>query len=756
MLEQLKISGGACFGDDPLSLSTFAAVNFFFGSNGSGKTTISRALSGQDSLTTHCTWDDSVPMTVKVYNRDFADRILKQSNRIPGVFVLGEKSIEAQERRDAILSKGGERDVVLANRAKARASLEDAKTAAANAKNELRNEVWAKYKAFVEEHPSLGAAFTGAGGIGNSKDQLLARTMGLDAPGDVPPPSLEALLADASAVFDATATPVAEIAPVPVFNASGHEGFALLGSRLVGSEEVTLSELVERLGSSDWTARGMHYLAHSDGVCPLCQQIAPATLATDLASMFDETYVTQVRLVAAFIDAFKRWEAAVISSFDDRDATATAYVDEAADIEARAAIAVAASTNLATLTTKQNSPSEQVEFLELTGLVEASNEIVSKANVKIREHNALISGRRAARPELVDRTWHYLRDVVVDEDIASFTAKEPGRARGLQTLAATVADTEDALAALDTEVRKLERSVESTRPVIDGINAILLRTGFTSFTVVESPDLEDGYMLARVQGRVQEDTLSEGERTFIAFLYYFHLLDGHDGEVAEGSPRQLVVIDDPISSLDSDVLFVVSTLVKRLVRRAMSGTDRIGQLIVLTHNVYFHKEITFEREQDKDRESKQRRTYFVIRKRVAQPSQVHSFRSNPVTTEYRRLWDEVKRAIDGETMSIVGLENVLRRILESYFRVMGGGIWEDDIVPLLSDSDRHIFRALFAWSNEGSHSIVEDIYFSPTLMTQDMYLEVFHRVFKVTNHEAHYQMMLQGRRSLEIVETSNA
>lgn len=92
MLEQLTITGGACFGTMPLVLKPFQRVNFFFGPNGSGKTTISRALDGNSEATASYIWHDAAPLAIKVYNRDFVSRVLSESHRIPGVFVIGEKA----------------------------------------------------------------------------------------------------------------------------------------------------------------------------------------------------------------------------------------------------------------------------------------------------------------------------------------------------------------------------------------------------------------------------------------------------------------------------------------------------------------------------------------------------------------------------------------------------------------------------------------------------------------------------------------
>src|SRR5699024_3291229 len=95
---------------------------------------------------------------------------------------------------------------------------------------------------------------------------------------------------------------------------------------------------------------------------------------------------------------------------------------------------------------------------------------------------------------------------------------------------------------MDREVAQLQKSVESTQPVINEINALLSRAGFTSFEIVNSPELDDGYMLARDGVELHEHSLSEGERTFIAFLYYYHSLKARQD--SQSPNRILAVIDD--------------------------------------------------------------------------------------------------------------------------------------------------------------------------------------------------------------------
>lgn len=750
MLEQLTITGGACFGATPLVLKPLQRVNFFFGPNGSGKTTISRALDGQDAATADFVWHDAAPLTIKVYNRDFVSRMLRESSRIPGVFVIGDRSAEAEKRLGEIEGDAGERVRAVDSLSRAENSLEQANKADKDAKATFLSATWSAYKAFTDENASLKPAFTGAGGVGKSRQALVDRLLA-HAHTEEPAPALVDLTGDADAIFSGNIMATSELGALPAFSLQSHAGYELLETRVVGSATVTLSELVGTLGNSDWVATGRDYLHTSGGVCPFCQQVAPATLVADLASMFDDHYTAQRADIESFKTDFDAWCTRVVSAAEAPSVTGSEFLDKAAFQASRRKLDKVISTNQALIARKIGTPSEVISFESVDSAVQAVNDVIKTANTGIRAHNKLVADRRTEHPILVAKCWRYLAEVLLGDVIKTHREKASGRAGGIGKLEEKVEEAQNVIGALDEEVRLLQRSVESTRPVIEQINGILERSGFTSFKIVESTSLANGYMLSRGDGEVHEKSLSEGERTFIAFLYYFHLLDGRtDG--ADDTARILAVIDDPISSLDSDVLFVVGTLVRQLIGRAASGSDRIEQVLVLTHNVYFHKEIAHLRQG----ESSGGRTFFLIRKRPSTPSTVEASRRNPVETEYGRLWGEVRRAIDGEQMNIIGLENILRRILESYFRVMGGGIWDDEITPLLNADERHIFQALFRWVNDGSHSVIEDAYYSPSPISQDLYLQVFARIFVVTKHEAHYRMMLHGKKSLDEEEVSAA
>ena len=77
---------------------------------------------------------------------------------------------------------------------------------------------------------------------------------------------------------------------------------------------------------------------------------------------------------------------------------------------------------------------------------------------------------------------------------------------------------------------------------MERINTELKRYGFTGFSIQPTKH-GNTYQIQREDGSLVKDTLSEGETTFITFLYYLQLVKGGDstagaGQVTAGQPVQ--------------------------------------------------------------------------------------------------------------------------------------------------------------------------------------------------------------------------
>ena len=242
------------------------------------------------------------------------------------------------------------------------------------------------------------------------------------------------------------------------------------------------------------------------------------------------------------------------------------------------------------------------------------------------------------RRNLTAQVWKYLLDAELKTDLADYETGRNGLNKAIAEMEAKISAATTDTATKAAEIRVLEKETTSLQPTIAEINALLSSFGFQSFLLAKA-DNGTCYKLIRQDGGDAKETLSEGEKSFITFLYFYHLLKGSESETGMTADR-VVVFDDPVSSLDSDILFIVSSLIKGLFDEVRAERGHIRQIFVLTHNVYFHMEITFNNRRKK--EALLEETFWIVRKSDS-VSKLEKHNSNPIKTSYELLWSEVRR-----------------------------------------------------------------------------------------------------------------
>lgn len=242
-------------------------------------------------------------------------------------------------------------------------------------------------------------------------------------------------------------------------------------------------------------------------------------------------------------------------------------------------------------------------------------------------------------------------------------------------------------------------------------------------------------MIVREDGTSAAQTLSEGEETFLTFLYFMQLTKGSlDREKI--ADKKIIVLDDPICSLDSNILYIVGNMVKELSKQIRNSEGDVEQLFIFTHNVFFHKEASFINGRTEEINSV---NYWIIRKDNG-ISKIQAYgKDNPISTSYELLWKEIRC---DEGVSLISLQNTMRRIIENYFGMLGNR--KDDYIVNQFDNveEKTICHSLLAWINDGSHSIPDDLYIDSYTDAIPRYKDVFRKIFVKSNNEAHYNMMM--------------
>jgi wobble nucleotide-excising tRNase len=123
----------------------------------------------------------------------------------------------------------------------------------------------------------------------------------------------------------------------------------------------------------------------------------------------------------------------------------------------------------------------------------------------------------------------------------------------------------------------LRTQVRDHGPAVARMNDLL--TAYLGHQELRLETFDEGYQIVR-HGEPLRGPLSEGERTAIALCYFLCKLKEQGRHLNE----QIVVVDDPVSSLDAGALNYAFNLLRVLLQNAQ-------QLIILTHNLSYMNEV---------------------------------------------------------------------------------------------------------------------------------------------------------------------
>ncbi len=520
------------------------------------------------------------------------------------------------------------------------------------------------------------------------------------------------------------------------------ENHSIWEQKIVGSSDAIIADLIKKLSNEDWVAQGREYLSKDGNACHFCQQeTITEEFKKQLESYFDTSYQESTGTIKKMKENYKNETAEVLERLDEIVKTEQDNLQTKLNTEIFKRIIETLRSkingNWQKMCDKSKEMSRSFKLGSTKNEIKEIRDLIDTANQQIANHNEMIKDIKNQKKICVERTWKFLVNEF-KSDIQEYNKKHCGLEKGIKKFENEINENEKKIKELNNEIGELEKTIVSINPIVNEINALLKGYGFTNFSLACTED-EKSYRIQREDGQLVGETLSEGEVTFITFLYYYHLTKGSLKE-NDISKNKVLVIDDPISSLDSNILFIVSVLVKDLMKETMKEKTNIKQVIILTHNTYFYKEITLE--YDLKRYHQGKYSFWIIRK-DNNVSKIEKFEKNPVKNSYELLWQEVRRAKKDSNISWVSLQNVMRRIIEYYFRILGSLKHYDSLSEYFENiEEKRVCNSFISWFNDGSHGISDDLFVQSQDTSIEIYLKVFENMFKVTGHEAHYKMMM--------------
>ena len=735
MIDSIFMKSCATYTEDGAAIENCKKVNFIYGPNGSGKSTISNYLSDTSaSQFSACkiNWTSPVSTDILVYNRGFRTRHFKEN--IAGVFTLGQATIEEKEELEKMKRNRERKQEDCISRSN---SLKKKKEEEQKHKDDFKDTVWNVI--LKENEIDFQDAFSG---FRNSKekfrDEVIKRYKRSHSSTD----TRESLIERSKTLFSKKPEIINSVDITQInlsFSKIKEIEQDLIWSKvIVGNKDVPISKLIEFLDNADWVNRGRRYI-QSDGVCPFCQQ---KTITNELEeqfnSFFSGEYEKDTLYIKTLIQNYKNTSEQILltlsSSIENNSGLSIINFDIDKYHTLYSALKTFFSSTLTEMTTKDSEPSRIIKLPDSSAVVNDILFLINDANNTIVNHNRMVDNYIDEKESLIDSVWTFLLDeqeALIDgylRDVEAFRKAKAGIEKGIK-------ECNNQIDELDEKILEAGKNITSVQPTVDEINRSLKAYGFTNFKIVPSPVQDNSYQIQRMDGTLATNTLSEGEETFISFLYFLQFAKGSLDETKISS-KKILVLDDPICSLDSTVLYIVSSMVKSLIKDVRDGKSDVEQLFILTHNVFFHKEASFIDGRTKELNDV---NYWIISK-DNNVSTIRSFEKvNPIKTSYELLWQELKTNTNA---SLITTQNIMRRILENYFSILGKSIDDTIVNSFDTTEDKIICRSLISWINDGSHSIPDDLYIDSYSDSIDRYKSVFKEIFVKMDHQSHYEMMM--------------
>lgn len=310
---------------------------------------------------------------------------------------------------------------------------------------------------------------------------------------------------------------------------------------------------------------------HEDAaVCIFCGGVLAHRRSQDIAAHFSgevETVQLQLRTLRDELNELLRSAASLKSSFPERSSLFedlrgrydTATRELRSDLEQLESWAKGLQERVSkklenVLDSDRGAVSDPPE-VDASGLVA----LIGEHNGRVAKHGEVV--QEAAR--LVER--HYLEDAAGRVEAALAKSDEAADAQG--KLEAELGEIED-------EIRGLERVDGNPTPSAERLTvevARLLGRNELTFTTMDG-----GHRYSVLRDREPAKGLSVGERTAIALIHFLETVARFDA--ANGKP--IVVIDDPVSSLDSNIFMGISTFIWA----ETVAKDHVEQVFLLTHS----------------------------------------------------------------------------------------------------------------------------------------------------------------------------
>ena len=563
----------------PADLPGFGRYNLIYGWNASGKTLLSRVFAGLqrgsppdcDDILLELSGGDRIrredfemarhQVAVRVFNRDFVTESVfpVDGGDVSPIFVVGKESVEKQKEVEQLKRK-----------------LADAQTTLDSGRSKKQNAESALDKHCIDRATLIRETLRSSGSNpynNYDKSYFRDRAQKMAANGDKEAHQLSA--SDRERLFAQHGADlklkIYEVSYEPPNLAALTETVAQLLKTTVVSGAI--QSLKDDPTLSSWVHHGLGlHQGRSSERCLFCEQPLPGSRLAELEAHFNIEY-------EQFLVSLDAQIATLAASSKTADTLvppnrAELYQDLVADYDAAAASLLAARDStkkyldslVQALTDKKDRAFESLDFNVTvpdadSGAADRLSRIIRKHNQACDDFQTRVTDarKRLEANSIADALDEFVR---LRDAISKF-----------ETL---IEEATTQVKPLNHEIQRLEGEIVDHRQPAEELNRDL--RNYLGHDELSLETEETGYAITR--NGISAQALSEGETTAIALLYFLKSLQDRRFELAHG----VVVLDDPVSSLDSNALYLAFGFIRE-------RTQQAGQLFILTHNFTFFRQV---------------------------------------------------------------------------------------------------------------------------------------------------------------------
>lgn len=716
MIKEIIIKNIASYDKEGIELNP-KSVNFIYGNNGSGKTTITRVVENPElSVDSSVVWEHNKPIEVLSYNQDFVKANFNSETTIRGIFTLGEDSEKIYKEIEKI--KSNIATIEIESESLKKSNIED-NIQLDDKKTDISKKLWNKCKKeYGEKTPQLFV------GYNSSTQKFSEKIFKTEYQDNVE--KYEDIIKEYELLYSNADEHRDVISLIDYSSLKNITDDKIFKTEIIENKDVTLSKLINDMGNSSWIEQGLVFLPKAHGKCPFCQQDITNDFLKNINNLYDKKYkedkqnfLIKLNQYLEIKDNINEFVAQNISIISDKNILKK--VKDQFDL----------------LDSEFDKKKDDLKYICKCNfdykIIDYINGEISKYNCESKIINDKIDNADKEKPLLVSKAWDYLRHISQD-DISDYLLSTEKIKQNLKENETKIYNNKLELTKLNDKKDELESSISGISKTIVKINEMLKAFNFNNFMLKENDDHKT-YSIIRPNGDDASKTLSEGEFSLISFLYFYFLVFG--SKTRKGlDTEHVLLIDDPVTSMDSNILFIVSTLIRELIDNCVENKRNIKQIFISSHNVYFFKEVSY------GYSKKSEFNFYTLNKINGVSKITDDLNNNPIKNSYELLWKRLREKNYSDDSNL----NNMRRILEQYFISMGKPSGNnEELLNKFDLNDRIIVKSLLSYVNGGSHTIMDGLYMASDVNLNERAFMIFEKIFVETGNIEHYKMMMEEK-----------